>query len=80
MNCQANFPMKPRSLCASKNQLPVQAIDEPFMTKSNRIYCIESEEAATTDQVLEKLVKKRLKLKDQIVGMRLRIERRMWGR
>jgi uncharacterized protein YdcH (DUF465 family) len=48
------------------------------MTKSNRqIYCIESEEAATTDQVLEKLVKERLKLKDQIVGMRLRIERRM---
>ena len=47
------------------------------MTKSNRIYCMSPEEAATTDQVLEKLVKKRLKLKDQIVGMRLRIERRM---
>jgi uncharacterized protein YdcH (DUF465 family) len=48
------------------------------MTKSNRqIYCVASEEAATTNQVLERLKKERLKLKDQIVGMRLRIERRM---
>jgi len=57
--------------------LPVQAI-EAFMTKYNRqIYCVASEEAATTNQVLERLKKERLKLKDQIVGMRLRIERRM---
>lgn len=44
---------------------------------NRQIYRIESEEAPTTDEVLERLKKERLKLKDQIAGMLTKIERRM---
>ncbi len=42
-----------------------------------QIYRIESEVEPTTDEVLERLKKRRLKLKDQIARMLTRIERRM---
>jgi uncharacterized protein len=42
-----------------------------------QIYRIESEEQPATDEVLERLKKQRLKLKDQIAGMLTRVERRM---
>jgi uncharacterized protein len=42
-----------------------------------QIYRIESEEEPTTDQVLERLKKQRLRLKDEIARMLTRIERRM---
>jgi uncharacterized protein YdcH (DUF465 family) len=44
---------------------------------NRQIYRIESEEEPTTDEVLERLKKERLKLKDQIAGMLTKIERRM---
>ena len=42
-----------------------------------QIYRIESEDAPTTDEVLESLKKERLKLKDQIARLLMRTERRM---
>ena len=42
-----------------------------------QIFRIESEEEPTADEVLEKLKKERLKLKDQIARMLTRTERRM---
>jgi|GEM_PF-644914 len=44
---------------------------------NRQIYRIESEEEPTTDDVLERLKKQRLKLKDQIARMLNRVERRM---
>jgi uncharacterized protein YdcH (DUF465 family) len=44
---------------------------------NRQIYRIESEEEPTTDEVLERLKKQRLTLKDQIAGMFRRVERRM---
>jgi hypothetical protein len=44
---------------------------------NRKIYRIESEEAPTTDAVLENLKKRRLKLKDEIAAMLAKLERRM---
>lgn len=44
---------------------------------NHQIYRIESEEEPTTDEVLERFKKQRLKLKDQIAHMLMRVERRM---
>ena len=44
---------------------------------NRQIYRIELEEEPTTDEVLERLKKQSLKLKDQIAGMFRRVERRM---
>ena len=44
---------------------------------NRQIYRVESEEEPTTDDVIERLKKRRLKLKDQIAGMLTRVERRM---
>jgi uncharacterized protein YdcH (DUF465 family) len=44
---------------------------------NRNIYRIESEEAPTTDEALEKLKKRRLKLKDEIAAILARVERRM---
>jgi uncharacterized protein YdcH (DUF465 family) len=41
------------------------------------IYRIESEEEPTTDEVLERLKKRRLKLKDEIASALAQLERRM---
>jgi len=44
---------------------------------NRQIYRIESGEEPTTDEFLEQLKKKRLKLKDKIAGIFLTFERRM---
>lgn len=44
---------------------------------NRQIHRIESNEEATTDEVLEKLKKERLKLKDDIAAMLVKLERRM---
>ncbi len=44
---------------------------------NHQIYRIESEDEPTTDEVLERFKKQRLKLKDQITRMLIRVERRM---
>ena len=44
---------------------------------NHQIYRIESEEEPTTDEVLERFKKQRLKLKDQIARMLIKVERRM---
>jgi uncharacterized protein len=42
-----------------------------------QIYRIETEEEPTTDEVLERLKKQRLKLKDDIANQLMKLERRM---
>jgi uncharacterized protein YdcH (DUF465 family) len=44
---------------------------------NRQIYRIESEEEPTTDEVLERLKKRRLKLKDDIAAILTKLERRM---
>lgn len=44
---------------------------------NRNIYRIESDDAPTADDVLEKLKKRRLKLKDEIASMLAKLERRM---
>ena len=44
---------------------------------NQQIYRIESEEEPTADEVLERLKKQRLKLKDDIASMLRKMERRM---
>ena len=44
---------------------------------NRQIFRIESGDEPTTDEVLERLKKERLKLKDQIARMLTRVERRM---
>ena len=44
---------------------------------NRQIYRIESEEEPTADEVLERLKKRRLKLKDDIAGLLTKLERRM---
>jgi uncharacterized protein YdcH (DUF465 family) len=58
--------------------------DHHFMQLAKRydevnrhIHRIESEEEATTDEVLERLKKRRLKLKDEVAAILTRLERRM---
>jgi len=44
---------------------------------NRNIYRIESDEEPTTDEVLERLKKRRLKLKDEIKAILTKLERRM---
>ena len=44
---------------------------------NRKIYRIESEEVPTSDEVLENLKKRRLKLKDEIAAVLMKAERRM---
>lgn len=44
---------------------------------NRQIFHIESGDEPTTDEILERLKKERLKLKDQIAGMLTKVERRM---
>jgi uncharacterized protein len=44
---------------------------------NRQIFRIESEEEPTTDEVLERLKKQRLRLKDEVARMLTRTERRM---
>jgi len=44
---------------------------------NREIYRIESGDEPTTDEILERLKKRRLKLKDEVAGMLAKLERRM---
>jgi uncharacterized protein YdcH (DUF465 family) len=50
---------------------------ERYDEVNRHIYRIESEEEPTADEVLEKLKKRRLKLKDDISAILTKLERRM---
>ena len=60
-----------------KTNYPFRRLASRYDEVNRQIYRIESEEEPTTDEVLERLKKERLKLKDQIAGMLTKIERRM---
>jgi len=81
-----NFPHELR------NEFPDQAALIERLTKTNyefgrlvaaydeinrHIFRVESEDAPTTDEELEKLKKRRLLLKDDIAGLLTKFERRM---
>jgi uncharacterized protein len=50
---------------------------EQYDEVNHQIYRIESEEEPTTDEVLERLKKRRLKLKDDIAAVLTRLAHRM---
>ena len=60
-----------------KGNYQFRRLAERYDEVNREIYRIESEEAPTTDEVLERLKKRRLKLKDEIAGILAKVERRM---
>lgn len=60
-----------------KSNYEFQRLATRYDEVNRNIYRIESEEEPTTDEVLEKLKKRRLKLKDQIATLLTKLERRM---
>ena len=52
-------------------------LSERYAEVNSHIHRIESEEEATADEVLERLKKERLKLKDDVATMLARLKRRM---
>ena len=61
---------------AKTNYLFRQAASR-YEAVNRQIFRVESEEEPTSDEVLERLKKERLKLKDHIARMFIRTERRM---
>jgi len=55
--------MKPRALRGIKTNYPFRRLTSRYDEVNRQIYRIESEEEPTTDEVLERLKKERLKLK-----------------
>jgi uncharacterized protein len=60
-----------------KDNYQFRRLAERYDEVNREIYRIESDEAPTTDEVLERLKKRRLKLKDEIAGILAKVERRM---
>ena len=60
-----------------KDNYQFRRLSERYDEVNREIHRIESEEAPTTDEVLERLKKRRLKLKDEIAGILAKLERRM---
>jgi uncharacterized protein len=60
-----------------KTDYHFRRIAERYDEVNQAIYRIESEEEPTSDEVLEKLKKQRLKLKDEIAAILAKRERRM---
>ena len=60
-----------------KSNYDFRRLAEQYDTVNLQIYKIESEEEPTTDEVLERLKKQRLKLKDEIAAIFAKFERRM---
>lgn len=56
---------------------PFRRLTTRYDEVNRNIHRIESEEEPTTDEVLERLKKRRLKLKDEIAAMLAKLERRM---
>ena len=60
-----------------KDNYQFRRLAERYDEVNREIYRIELDEAPTTDEVLERLKKRRLKLKDEIAGILAKVERRM---
>ena len=61
----------------SKSNYEFRQLTAQYDEVNQHIYRIESEDEPTTDEVLERLKKRRLKLKDDIAAMLTKLERRM---
>jgi uncharacterized protein YdcH (DUF465 family) len=61
----------------TKSSYQFRRLAERYDEVNRKIYRIESEEEPTTDEVLERLKKRRLKLKDEIVSVLAKLEHRM---
>jgi uncharacterized protein YdcH (DUF465 family) len=61
----------------SKSNHEFQRLVAGYNEINQQIYRIESEDEPTTDEVLQVLRKRRLKLKDDIAAMLTKLERRM---
>ncbi len=61
----------------SKSNYEFRQLMAQYDEVNRHIYRIESEDEPTTDEVLEGLKKRRLKLKDDIATMLTKLERRM---
>jgi uncharacterized protein YdcH (DUF465 family) len=60
-----------------KSKYPFRRLAERYDEVNRKIYLIESEEEPTTDEVLERFKKRRLKLKDDIAAILAKLEHRM---
>lgn len=61
----------------TKTNYEFRRLADRYNEVNSNIHRIESEEEPTADQVLERLKKRRLKLKDDIAAMITKLERRM---
>jgi uncharacterized protein len=61
----------------TRNDYQFKRLAERYDEVNRKIYRIETEEEPTTDQVLECLKKRRLKLKDDVAVILTKLERRM---
>jgi uncharacterized protein YdcH (DUF465 family) len=61
----------------TKNNYEFRRLAERYDEVNRKIHRIESEEEPTTDEVLERLKKRRLKLKDEIAAVLAKLEHRM---
>lgn len=61
----------------SKSNHEFERLVADYNEINQRIYRIESEDEPTTDEVLQVLRKRRLKLKDDIAAVLMKLERRM---
>jgi hypothetical protein len=75
---QDEFPDEARFIDElAKTSYQFRRLASQYDDINRRIYRIETEEEPTTDEVLENLKKRRLRLKDQIAGALAKLERRM---
>lgn len=61
----------------SKSNYEFRRLTADYNEVNQQIYRIESEDEPTIDEVLQSLRKRRLKLKDNIATMLMKLERRM---
>ena len=75
---QEEFPQE-ASLIArmTTSSYEFRRLAERYDDVNRKIYRIESEEEPTADEVLERLKKRRLKLKDEIASILAKLEHRM---
>jgi uncharacterized protein YdcH (DUF465 family) len=75
---QEEFPEEaPLIARTTASSYQFRRLAERYDEVNRKIYRIESEEAPTTDEVLERLKKRRLKLKDEIASILAKLEHRM---
>jgi hypothetical protein len=75
---QEEFPEKTKLIeRLKKTNYEFERLAARYDEVNGKIHQIESEEEPTTDEVLERLKKQRLKLKDEIAATLAKMERRM---